>query len=259
MRKHIIVVSVIAAILSVILAYVLLNTELIPYAGSTEMNSISSLMKLMASIAIVFFAIIITLIIYIFVFFRRRRGETGEGLPIKGNTPLEIVWTVIPLAIVIALSVYAAGVLNKMNEPGPPQTELEINVLAFRFGWQFEYPEYNIRSFELGLPVERRVVLHMQSRDVIHSFWVPQFGPKKDVVPGMTTELRFTPIEIGQYTLECAELCGYGHSFMTAPVKVTSAEDFQKWVQAQTKSTPAPSAPTTPKPAPAHGTMRGQY
>jgi mono/diheme cytochrome c family protein len=130
-----------------------------------------------------------------------------------------------------------------MDAPGPPQTELEIDVLAFRYGWQFTYPEYNIITYQLNVPVNQRILIKLQSLDVVHSFWVPQWGPKQDAVPGMTTEVRYTPDQIGQFTLYCSQLCGYGHSYMTAPVYVTSLSDFQTWVQQQQQKTT--STPTT--------------
>jgi cytochrome c oxidase subunit 2 len=86
------------------------------------------------------------------------------------------------------------------------------------------------------LPVNQRVLFKIQSIDVVHSFWVQEFGPKQDAVPGLTTELRITPNTIGQYFVECSQLCGAGHTDMIAPVSVVTAQDFQTWVQQQPKS-----------------------
>ena len=118
----------------------------------------------------------------------------------------------------------------------------------FDYGWQFTYPEYNITTYQLNVPVNQRILIKLQSLDVVHSFWVPQWGPKQDAVPGITTEVRYTPDQMGQFTLYCSQLCGYGHSYMTAPVDVTSLSDFQTWVQQQQqKTTPLQLPPRQPQ------------
>jgi cytochrome c oxidase subunit 2 len=247
LRKHLVIVSFISIALAAVLIFLLLNYDLIPRSGSAEHSTIDQLMKVLAIIAIIFFSIIITVIIYNLILFHRRRGETGDGPPIKGNSVLELVWTAIPLAIVIGLSAYGGLILANITKPGPPQSELEVNVTAFRFGWQFNYPQYgNVQTFQLGLALDRRTVFYIQSKDVVHSFWVPEFGPKQDAVPGLTTVLRYTPDKAGQFTVQCSQLCGYGHSDMVAPVSVMSSANFEQWVAAQPKATPSPTASPGP-------------
>ena len=184
MKKHLIIVSLIAAVLSAVLAYLSLNVDLIPFPYSTERESIDNLLKILFGIASVFFAIIITVFVYALLFFRSRPGETGEGRPIKGNAPLERIWTLIPLIIVLVLAAYGGIVLNDMTKAGPSGSELEIDVTAARFSWQFNYPAYNVTSYELHVPVNQRIHLLLQSKDVVHSFWVQEWGPKQDAVPG---------------------------------------------------------------------------
>ena len=248
MRKHLIIVSVVAAALSAGLAYLALNTDLVPFPSSVERESIDGFLNILFGIASVFFAVIITIFVYSLVFFRQRPGETVEGKPIRGYSPLERAWTLIPLAIVLVLAVYGGLVLNNMIKAGPAGTELEIKVTAARFSWQFDYPAYNISSFELHVPVNQRLHIVLQSKDVVHSFWVQEWGPKQDAVPGITTEVRYTPNQTGEFLVQCSQLCGYGHTYMTAPVFVTSSEDFQKWVQQQ-KASPTPTSSPTPSPS----------
>ena len=223
----------IAALLSAGLVWLFLNVDLVPHPASVERGLIDHFIKILLAIASVFFAVIITVFVYTLFFFRRRPGDLGDGLPRRGYPPLELAWTIVPLVVVIALAAYGAVVLNNMTAPGPPQSELEVNVTASRFAWQFEYPQYGIKSFELELPVDRRVLFRIQSKDVVHSFWVQEFGPKQDAVPGITTELRITPTKIGNYLVRCSQLCGWGHTYMTAPVHVTSPSDFDNWVRTQ--------------------------
>lgn len=249
MKKRLAILSIIIVLIGGGLAYLFSHIDLIPRPASTQMESIDSLLKILFSIASVIFTVVIVFFIHALISSRRRQGDLKEGPAWRGFGPLELTWTLIPLAIVVALGVYGGIVLNRMTGPPPPsQTEMEVDVLAFRWGWQFTYPDYNIQSFELELPVNQPILFRIQSRDVVHSFWVPEFGPKQDAVPGMTTELRLTPTTIGRYQVLCSQLCGMGHTFMTAPAIVVSQSDFQKWVQSQPKSTPTPTPPVTPSP-----------
>jgi len=105
-----------------------------------------------------------------------------------------------------------------------------VNVTAQQFAWSFEYPDYGITTKELYLPVDKQVLLSMTSRDVIHSFWVPEFRVKQDVVPGRFTEYRITPTLEGDYKVRCSELCGASHAYMLAPIAVVSEDSFMSWV-----------------------------
>ena len=245
---HVLIMCIVMVLISGGLAYLFLHIDFIPSPSSVERGYIDQFVKVLFSIASLFFAAVIVVLGYSLIFFRRRPGDDTEGAPMKGNRPLERAWTIIPLIIVIALGTYGGFVLNRMTAPGPPQTEMEIDVLAFRFGWQFTYPDYNVTSFELHVPVNQRILIKLQSKDVVHSFWVQEWGPKQDAVPGITTQVRYTPTKIGQYTVQCSQLCGFGHTYMTAPALVTSAADFQKWIEQQPQK-PAPTPPPTPPPA----------
>jgi cytochrome c oxidase subunit 2 len=108
-----------------------------------------------------------------------------------------------------------------------------VNVTGIQWSWKFEYPEYGVVSDELHIPVGRQVLLRMTSTDVIHSFWVPEFRVKQDLVPGRFTELRITPITEGNYMVRCAELCGTSHAYMEKPVIVSSQAVFAAWMDVQ--------------------------
>ena len=159
---------------------------------------------------------------------RSRPGDTEDGPGIQGHNGLEAIWTLVPLAIVIALSVYGAIVLGDITRAAPQ--EMEVKVVSSQWSWQFEYPQYGASAPELFLPVNRPAVFKLNSVDVVHSFWVPEFRVKQDAVPGMETVLRITPTREGDYILECAELCGLLHAYMTAPVRVVGEQAFQEWV-----------------------------
>ena len=108
-----------------------------------------------------------------------------------------------------------------------------VNVTGQQFTWTFEYPGEKVKSTELVLPKDRPVEFRIQTKDVIHSFWVPEFRLKSDAVPGLTTKIRLTPDRIGRYQVVCAELCGIGHSAMRQNVRVVAAAAFQSWLDQQ--------------------------
>jgi cytochrome c oxidase subunit 2 len=123
-----------------------------------------------------------------------------------------------------------------MTRLPPPQEQVRVIVTAARFSWQFTYPDSKVTSYTLNLPINRPAVLYMQSKDVVHAFWVQEFGPKQDIVPGITTVMLITPTKIGDYIVQCSQLCGTGHTFMLAAVKVTSDADFQAWLEQQAQA-----------------------
>jgi cytochrome c oxidase subunit 2 len=242
LKRHLVIASSLAILLSLGLGFIFSRVNFIPAASSAERNTTDQLLKMLFTIAGVIFAIIIVFFVYSLIFFRQKGGDESEGPPIRGNSGLEFSWTIIPLVIVLAIGAYGGVILNRMTQPGAPQSELQVGVTAFRYGWKFDYPAYQIESYQLYLPVGQRVHFEIQSLDVVHSFWVQEFGPKQDAVPGMTTDLRVTPDKTGDFFVQCSQLCGAGHTLMIAPVYVVSPADFQKWVQQQPKATPTPSA-----------------
>ena len=241
--RHFLVVGILVIVMSVLTYAGLIAAGLMPVVASAQAVSIDWLWNL-EIIAISFlFSLIVVPMLYSLVVFRRRKGETGDGEHIEGNTPLEITWTVIPLFIVLAfayLGAYSLGVTRRVDP-----NAMVINVKAQQFTWTFEYPEYGIISKELHLPVDRQVLLKMESADVIHSFWVPEFRVKQDVVPGRVTEYRITPTLIGDYKVRCSELCGASHAYMESPVIVDSQVTYNAWISNQ--SAIAAEAAQTPE------------
>jgi cytochrome c oxidase subunit 2 len=139
---------------------------------------------------------------------------------------------VAPLILVVVFAYWGSYSLGEIRRVDP--NALVVNVRASQWVWVFEYPNTGILSEELHLPVDQQVVLKMQSADVIHSFWVPEFRIKQDVVPGRITEYRVTPSLIGNYMVRCAELCGNRHYSMERPVIVETREEYEAWIVAQT-------------------------
>jgi cytochrome c oxidase subunit 2 len=131
----------------------------------------------------------------------------------------------------MGFGIWGAGHLSEIT--ASQSDDLTVRVTGFQYGWSFEYPDYGVTSSDLYLPVGRQIHFEITSRDVIHSFWVPEFRIKQDAVPGQWTTLLVTPSEVGDFRIRCAELCGYAHSAMYAPVVVVEPDEFEAWIAGQ--------------------------
>lgn len=230
--KHFAAVTGLVAVLSVAVYLLLRAIYQLPPAASAEAVGIDALFEAHFVLISFLFSLVVGFMLYSLVVFRRRPGDDSDGHHFHGHTGLEIVWTIIPLGLVIFFGVWGAQLLGDITEP--KAEEIPVRVVGRQWSWFFEYPELDdLRSNELVLPVDRPIHLLMESEDVIHSFWVPEFRVKQDLLPNQVRDLRFTPSEIGEYRLRCAEMCGAQHTNMLATVRVVSDADFETWSQEQ--------------------------
>ena len=207
-----------------------------PEPASTQAGPIDTLWDWLLIASVPFFVLVMTVAIYSVTQFRARPGHEGDGVPLHGNTRLEVVWVTIPFIVVTVLAIYAGVVLADIEEKKP--NSLVVKAQAQQFTWHFEYPQDGgkpVKSDVLWLPVNRPVDFDLEANDVLHSFWVPEFRMKKDVVPGQTTHVRVTPTKEGVYNVVCAELCGLGHSTMRVRALVVSQERFDEWLASKQK------------------------
>jgi cytochrome c oxidase subunit 2 len=191
-------------------------------------------------ISIFFFAIVVGALVWFSIKFRRRPGYRGDSRPMHNNA-LEITWTVIPTLIVCWI--FARGVYGYMDMMRPPADTLDINVTARKWDWSFQYPNGAI-SDQLHIPNNQAIRLRMRSEDVLHSFYVPAFRAKTDIVPGRVNVMWFRPILEGEYDLFCAEYCGDQHSEMIKRqgVVVHDDEGYRNWVAEAAKPPINPTA-----------------
>lgn len=238
--KHFAIVGVLVVIVTVLVTFGLESIGLMPVEASTQSVVIDHLFGLHVRVIAFLFALIVVFMLYSVVVFRRKPGETGSGDHFEGHTGLEVVWTIVPLGIVLYFSYIGAQALADTRRIDPQA--MKVNVTAAQWSWSFEYPEFGITSDTLNLPINRQVDLVMTSRDVIHSFWVPEFRVKQDILPGadLVKELRVTPNREGQYKVRCAELCGTAHAYMEGGVVVMSTDAFNTWVAEQSKGSDDP-------------------
>jgi cytochrome c oxidase subunit 2 len=232
MVKHFIAVAVLVLVVTAVITLAIGGVDnLLPARASEEAVFVDRLLGIELQLIIFLFSLVVVVMIYSVVVFRRKPGDEGDGAYIRGHTKLEIFWTLIPLGVVLVLATVSAVYLGEMEKA--EADEIVVKVTAFQWDWRFEYPEYGISSTALNLPLDRQARFEMTSEDVIHSFWVPEFRTKQDLVPGKTTTLRIKPTQLGQYTLRCAELCGTRHAYMNKTVNVMEPADFDTWVADQ--------------------------
>jgi cytochrome c oxidase subunit II len=205
-----------------------------PEPAASSAGKIDTLYDVLLICSVPVFVLVMTIAIYSVWRFRAKPGDMGDGPPIHGNTRLEVIWVTIPFIMVSALAIY--GWITLEDIEAKQKNEMVVNVTGQQFTWTFDYPAEKVASKELYLPVDRPVEFRIKTKDVIHSFWVPQFRLKSDAVPGLTTKIRLTPDKEGNYEVVCAELCGLGHSTMRQFVHVLPAEKFQTWLSDQKKA-----------------------
>lgn len=198
-----------------------------PEQASTAAERTDALFYFLLYLSVFFFVLVIGATVLFALKYRRRHAKQRTS-PIEGNRKLEIAWAVIPALLLIL--VFAWGFRDFLHLAVPPGDSLDIRVTGQKWFWSFDYPKEGINANELAVPVGRPVKLTMSSTDVIHSFFVPAFRIKRDVVPNRYTVVWFEATEVGSYDILCAEYCGTSHSRMLAKVKVMSENDYQAWV-----------------------------
>jgi len=188
---------------------------------------VDALYFFLVAIAVFFSVLIAGLIVYFAVKYRRR-SPTDVGQPVTGGTLLEIAWTVVPLMITMVIFVWGASVYFAMASP--PSDTLNVYVVGKQWMWKFQHLDGQREINELHVPVGRNVKVIATSEDVIHSFFVPAFRMKADVIPGRYVNLWFNATKPGRYQLFCAEYCGTRHSGMTGAIVVMEPADYQAWL-----------------------------
>ena len=182
--------------------------------------------------AIIFAIVIAAFFLAVFVF-SSRVGEAAPASTASSDLGLEIAWTLGPTLVLLMISVPTIRTIFRSQPAVPPRGALEIKVVAHQWWWEFDYPDGAKTSNELHIPVNRPIRLSLESGDIIHSFWVPQLGGKRDVVPGQINELTFVATVPGVYPGQCAEFCGLSHANMRFRAFVDSPDEFAKWDKEQ--------------------------
>jgi cytochrome c oxidase subunit 2 len=203
------------------------NFPFFPQQASAQAGQVDAVYFFLVAVT-AFFSLLIASLIVFFVIKYRRRDDTEVGAAIHGSLALEMLWTIIPLGIVMVMFVWGAKVFFDLYRP--PAGAMEIFVVGKQWMWKIQHGDGQREINELHVPVGRPVKLIMGSEDVIHSFYIPAFRVKADVIPGRYNVLWFEATKAGTYHLFCAEYCGTKHSGMIGRVVAMDPSDFQAWL-----------------------------
>lgn len=244
-----------------------------PEAVTVGGKKIDALLNFIFYLTATVFFLTQTVYIYYLVKYRKRPGS--KAYYSHGNNKLEIIWTAIPTAIFLGLVIYSNRLWGELHSP-PPEDAVKVDVVGYQFGWDMRYAgadgrlgkvdvatysvdnkfglapddaagDDDFSSTELVIPVNKPVHIYLHSRDVIHSFYVPQFRLYQAAVPGRTIAwVWFEPTKTGNFELACSQICGSGHYNMKAPIRVVTQEEFDKWqagkIQAKAEEAKAAAA-----------------
>jgi cytochrome c oxidase subunit 2 len=211
-----------------------------PDPKSEQGDSILQLWQGFFLVAIAVALLVWGLLVYVLIRYRRRSAD-GDGLPTQRhyNGPLEIGYTVAPILVVAVLFGFSVATEDNVNRLDPEPAAV-VEVLGFQWSWQFHYPEEGVTVTgepgeppELVLPLGRPAQLDLVAADVAHSFWVPDFLSKRDLIPGVHNEIDVTPTELGSYVGRCAEFCGLDHWLMSYTVRVVPEDEYEEWLAEQ--------------------------
>jgi cytochrome c oxidase subunit II len=199
----------------------------IPEQASTVAGQVDALFLFLVAFS-VFFSGLIFLLVLVFAIKYRRRSDAERPKAIHGSLLLEAVWTVVPLGIALVFFVWGAYLYFVISRP--PAAAMEVYVVAKQWMWKLQHPTGQREINELHIPVHRPVKLTMTSEDVIHSFYVPAFRIKADVVPGKYTSAWFEATKTGEYHLFCSEYCGTSHAVMGGRIVVMEPAEYERWL-----------------------------
>jgi cytochrome c oxidase subunit II len=203
------------------------NFPFFPQQASAVAGQVDGLYFFLLAVT-AFFSILIATLVVVFAIKYRRRHENEVGVPIHGSLALELLWTIIPFFVVMVMFGWGAKVF--FNIYRPPAGAMEVYVVGKQWMWKIQHMDGHREINELHVPVGRPVKLIMGSEDVIHSFYIPAFRVKADVIPGRYNHLWFTATRAGQYHLFCAEYCGTKHSGMIGWITAMDPADYQAWL-----------------------------
>jgi cytochrome c oxidase subunit 2 len=203
-----------------------------PEQASTIAQGIDQLHYFLTAITLFFTFIIFATIFYFALRYRRKPNDkTPEA--IEGSLPLELLWSLIPLVLVIGVFIWSSSLF--ISNSRPPEAATEVFVIGKQWMWHLQHPDGTREINELHVPVGKPIKLTMASEDVIHDFFIPAFRVKKDVVPGRYSSLWFQATKTGRFHFFCAQYCGVNHSAMIGTVIVMEPEEYERWLSGSTK------------------------
>jgi cytochrome c oxidase subunit II len=231
-------------------------SDWLPQVASTYGPRIDNLFYIVLYLTGGSFIITEALLLYFAVRYRYRPDRRAHYT--HGNSTLEVVWTIVPAAVLVILTVMSKSAWDEVKHTWP-ESDVNLVITASQFNWEVRYPGADgkpdtaddvVLNNEMHVPVGKPVRIQLRSKDVIHSFFLPNMRLKQDAVPGLTIPLWFEATRTGDFEIACAELCGFGHYTMHGVLTVHSAEEYKTWLEEAIKSAaPAPDAAASEGPA----------
>ncbi|NCJ07602.1 cytochrome c oxidase subunit II [Synechococcales cyanobacterium C] len=220
-----------------------------PVQASAEAVLVDNLFSFLTTLGTFIFLGVVGVLVYAVLFQRVGKYDVGDGPPIEGNVRLEVVWTAIPLVLVLWIAAYSFRIYDQMGILGPMDHRMGMAVAAVvvdqpievrsrQWAWEFHYPEHHVTSTELHLPVNQRAKLLLTSEDVLHGFYIPAFRIKQDIIPGRDIDFEFTPTREGRYRLRDSDYSGTYFAANQSHVVVESPEAYQQWLEAAAQQPP---------------------
>ena len=208
--------------------------------NSPQALAVSNLFWGSLVIAAIIFAIVAGLVFYAVVRFRHR-GETEEPPQIQGNNRLEVTWTAIPAVILVGIFVVTVPTMRIADPPVRGQ-QPDLVVVGHQWWWEVRYPKSGVvTANEIHIPTDRQILVQLEAADVIHNFWAPELGIKRDMIPGKTNYIWIAADNPGTFGGACSEYCGQHHAWMRLLVMAHPQAEFEAWEQQQLQAPPAPS------------------
>jgi cytochrome c oxidase subunit II len=206
------------------------QTSLVPKSDFAEASD--KLQWLTIYLGVGVSVVVFAILAYILVRFRHQPGAPAPK-QVHGNTQLELAWTLIPALLIAIIAVPTVRTIFETQAPAP-EGSLQIDVIGYQWWWEFRYPMENgdtvVTANEIHVPVGRTVDLRITAADVLHSFWIPQMGGKRDLIPNRINHIVFTPHEAGVYLGQCAEFCGESHALMKMRLIAHEPAEFERWL-----------------------------
>jgi len=203
------------------------NLPFFPQQASAQAAQVDAIYFFMVAVT-AFFSLLIAVLVVVFAVKYRRKSDDEVGVAIHGSLALELLWTFIPLGIAMVMFAWGAKVFFDLYRP--PAGAMEIFVVGKQWMWKVQHADGQREINELHVPIGRPVKLVMGSEDVIHSYYIPAFRVKADVIPGRYNSMWFTATRPGRYRLFCAEYCGTKHSGMVGWITAMEPADYQAWL-----------------------------
>jgi cytochrome c oxidase subunit II len=238
-RRHALIAIAAWAVLSIIGILLVIGLEFLPVA-SDEARIENHAFVVLTAVSVPVLMFVVVGMVYTAISFRSKDG--ADDAPAQhGHGALQVGWVVVTTLMVVGLFAYGAFGLVEIR--GAQEATFEVQVHGKQWEWSFDYPAARKTSKELYLPVDQRVHLVITSNDAIHSLWIQALGVKQDAVPGRPTEAWVTPTVEGTYSVQCAELCGFGHTIMVTDATVATQAELDAWLadQEPMKEEPPPS------------------